>query len=184
MSKITAFNFLTINGFYKDLHDDISWHVHGDEGNKFSEAQLSLGNILLFGRKTYEMMASFWPTPMASELFPKVALGMNQAEKIVISNSMKEADWNNTKIINGQVINQLSELKIIALKNITILGSGSIVTQLTKAGLIDEYEFLIDPIAMGNGIPVFENIEQKLSLKLVSVNTFEKSGQVLLTYSK
>ncbi|MFA6946444.1 MAG: hypothetical protein WC220_11145 [Pedobacter sp.] len=61
MRKITAFIFLTINSCYKGLNEDISWHIHGEEGNEFSENQLKADNILLFGRKTYEMMISFWP---------------------------------------------------------------------------------------------------------------------------
>ncbi len=183
MNKITAFTFLTINGFYKGLNDDISWHVHGEEGNKYSEDQLAAGNILLFGRKTYEMMNSFWPTQMAFDLYPKVAEGMNNAEKIVLSNSLTKASWQHTKIISDNVIDQIKQLKSTTSKNITILGSGSIVSLLTDAGLIDEYEFLIDPIAIGNGTPIFENINAQLTLKLVSTKVFDKSGQILLTYT-
>ena len=73
MRKITAFNFISINGFYKGSGEDTSWHEHGAEGNAFSEAQLEKGDILLFGRKTYELMKSFWPTKIAHETFPRVA---------------------------------------------------------------------------------------------------------------
>ncbi|MEW5959613.1 MAG: dihydrofolate reductase, partial [Chloroflexota bacterium] len=79
MRKLTAYNFLTLNGFFKGPNEDTNWHTHGEEEAKYSEESLAQDNILLFGRKTYEMMASFWPTPQAKELFPKVAAGMNKA---------------------------------------------------------------------------------------------------------
>ena len=67
MRKLTAFNFLTLNGFYKGPHDDISWHVHGSEEAEFAAEGAKSESMLLFGRKTYEMMAGYWPTPEASK---------------------------------------------------------------------------------------------------------------------
>jgi len=176
--------FLTINGHYKGLNEDISWHIHGAEGNEFSENQLKAENILLFGRKTYEMMMSFWPTKMAYDSFPKVAERMNNSEKIVLTNSLTTADWQNTRILRGNTIEQIRELKNTSGKNITILGSGTIVNQLTDAGLIDEYELLIDPVAIGNGTPLLDNISGKLELKLLESRIFKKSGAVLLRYGR
>jgi dihydrofolate reductase len=184
MRKITAFMFLTINGHYKGLNEDISWHIHGEEGNKFSENQLKADNILLFGRITYEMMMGFWPTKMAYDSYPKVAERMNNSEKIVLSNSLTEAEWQNTIILSGNTIEQIRELKYTTGKNITILGSGTIINQFTEAGLIDEYEFLIDPIAIGKGTPLFDNISGKLELNLLESRIFKKSGSVLLTYAR
>lgn len=175
---------MTINGYFKGLNDDISWHIHGEEGNEFSENQLEADNILLFGRKTYEMMSSFWPTKMAYDNFPKVAERMNNSEKIVLTNSLTKADWQNTTILTGNTVDQIRQLKDTPGKNITILGSGTIITQLTDAGLIDEYEFLIDPIAIGKGTSIFENINTKLDLTLIDSKIFKKSGAVLLTYRR
>ena len=77
MRKLTAYNFLSLNGFFKGLNEDITWHTHGEEEAKYSEETMAHNsNILLFGRKTYEMMVSFWPTPQAKELFPRVAAGL------------------------------------------------------------------------------------------------------------
>ncbi|WP_317899383.1 dihydrofolate reductase family protein [Aurantibacillus circumpalustris] len=184
MRKINSFTFLTLNGFYKGPGDDTSWHKHGEEESKFSEQQLEAGNILLFGKTTFEMMQSFWPTPMAAELFPKVAKGMNEAEKIVISNSLKKTDWKNTKILRGDIIKQIQELKASKGKNITILGSGSIVSLLTNAELIDEYQIMIDPVAITKGTAIFNNITTNLDLKLTESRVFKSSGTVLLTYKK
>ncbi len=80
MCKLTSFTFLSLNGLYKGEHEDTSWHRHEEEEGKYSEESLESNNILLFGRSTYEMMYSFWPSPMAAKMYPKVAIGMNKAE--------------------------------------------------------------------------------------------------------
>jgi dihydrofolate reductase len=140
MRKLSIFNFLTLNGFYKGVNEDTSWHKHGGEEARYSEDSLKAGNILLFGRVTYEMMAGFWPTQMAADNFPKVAEGMNKAEKIVFSRTLKKADWNNTKLIKKNMIEEIKELKKLTGNDMTVLGSGSIITQLAEEGLIDEYQ--------------------------------------------
>jgi dihydrofolate reductase len=183
MRKISVFNFLTLNGFYKGVNDDISWHRHGGDENAYAEEGAQSESILLFGRKTYEMMAGYWPSPMALEQNRKVADGMNRSEKIVFSTTLQKADWENTRIISRNGIEEVAAMKNSPGKDMTILGSGSLVTQLTDAGLIDEYQFMIDPVALGTGTPVFQQINTKLDLELISCRTFS-SGVVLLLYKK
>src|SRR5262245_15553199 len=122
MGKLSVFNFVSLDGYYKDANNKTDWHQHGgkDEG-ELSEQGAQSGSILLFGRTTYEMMAGFWPTPMAYEMFAKVADGMNKSEKIVFSKKMKKADWTNTKIINSNIIEEVKKLKK-GKKDMTILG--------------------------------------------------------------
>jgi dihydrofolate reductase len=181
MRKLNMFNFVTLNGFYKGPGEDTSWHNHGGEESEYSAEALKAENILLFGRRTYEMMASFWPSPMAHEMFTEVAVRMNQSEKIVFSSTMKKAEWNNTRVIKNNLVNEVTQLKQAKGKDMTILGSGSIVTQLAEAGLIDSYQIMIDPIAIGDGTPIFKNIKTPLSLKLEDSRVF-KSGILLLSY--
>ena len=181
MRKLSVFNFISLDGYYKDINDGISWHQHDAEGAQLSEDRLSAGNILLFGRVTYDMMASFWPTPMAAESQPVVAEGMNKAEKIVFSRSMKKADWNNTRVVSGDIVEEIKKLKQTPGKDVTILGSGSILTQFASAGLIDEYQIMLDPIAIGSGTSIFQGISHHLDLKLINTKTF-RSGTLLLTY--
>lgn len=181
MRKLTAFNFLTLNGFYKGSGNDISWHKHGGEESEYSSDSLKSNNILLFGRVTYELMASYWPTPFAIENDPANAKGMNDAEKIVFSNTMKKADWNNTRIISGNIVEEMKKLKQTPGKDLTILGSGSIISQFANEGLIDGYEIMIDPVALGEGTPIFKGIKEQLDLKLTD-SRFFKSGVVLLSY--
>jgi dihydrofolate reductase len=181
MRKLSTFTFISLDGYYKGQNQDISWHKHGAEEGEFSAENLKPGNILLFGRTTYEMMASFWPTSMAYDSFPVVAEGMNKAEKIVFSRTLQKADWENSSVISDNMIEEVRKLKQHAAKDMTLLGSGSILAQLAEAGLVDEYQIMIDPVAIGNGTPIFQNINRQLDLKLTSNKIF-KSGVVLLCY--
>ena len=182
MGRLTVFNFTTLNGFFKGPNEDISWHKHGDEEAKFSEENANRDGIILFGRVTYEMMASFWPTLMAKEQFPKVAEGMNSCEKIVFSRTLKKAEWNNTRIISGDLEKEVKQLKKESAKEMPVLGSGTIVTQLADLGLVDEYQVMIDPVAIGQGTPIFQGIKKQLDLKLTNTRTFN-SGIMLLCYT-
>jgi dihydrofolate reductase len=184
MNKLNSFTFITLNGFFKGANEDTSWHIHGGEAAEYSNKSSSSDNILLFGRKTYEMMASFWPTPMAEQSFPIVAKNMNAAQKIVCSTTLKKANWQNSTIINGDIISQVTQLKKEGKKNITILGSGSLVTQLSDAKLIDHYTLMLDPIAIGEGTSIFNGIKHKLELKWISSRVFEKDGILLLDYER
>ncbi|MEP6514032.1 MAG: dihydrofolate reductase family protein [Parafilimonas sp.] len=181
MRKLSVFNFVTLNGFYKGDGEDINWHKHGEEGGKLSEENLKLDNILLFGRVTYEMMANFWPSPMAYESFPVVADGMNNAEKIVFSKTLQKAEWKNTRLVKDNIVDEIKALKEMPGKNMTILGSGSIVSLFADHSLIDDYQFMIDPVAIGNGTPIFKGIRHQLDLKLTDTKILE-SGAVLLSY--
>lgn len=181
MSKLSVFNFISLDGYYKDLNNGIDWHQHGQEEGDFSAKSLGQDNILLFGRVTYQMMASWWPTQNAIDTMPDVAKGMNNAEKIVCSNTLQTAGWQNTRIISGDIFTQLAELKETSAKDITILGSGSLTTQLAEAGLIDSYQIMIDPVAIGNGTAIFKDMQSQLMLKLTDTRSF-KSGTVLLSY--
>ncbi len=181
MRKLNVFNFITLNGYYEGPKHDISWHRHGIEEHKYSDDSLKAESTLLFGRRTYEMMYSFWPTPMAVEMYPETAKGMNKSEKIVFSNSLKKAEWNNTKVIGGNIAEEMTRLKKTKGKDMTVLGSGSIVSIFADAGLIDSYQIMIDPVAIDKGTPIFKGIQHKLDLKLTDTKTF-KSGVVLLSY--
>jgi dihydrofolate reductase len=182
MRLLNVFNFLSLNGFYKGPNGDIGWHRHGEEESEFSREGAGSGSTLLFGRVTYEMMAGFWPSEQAQKMDAVVAAGMNATEKIVFSRTLKKAEWNNTRIVSGDIVAEIHKMKQGAGPGMTILGSGSIITQFAAAGLIDQYQFMIDPIAIGAGTPVLSGIPAPLKLKLTGTRTF-KSGVVLLTYA-
>jgi dihydrofolate reductase len=181
MRKVTVFNFITLNGYFQGSDGDISWHLREAETAEFSDEKSQQGNTLLFGRVTYQHMASFWPTPAAKQMQPVTADGMNKSEKIVFSRTLEKAEWNNTRLIKEDLVGAVRRLKGEPGSDMTVLGSGSIVTQLADAGLIDAYGFMIDPVALGEGVPVFKGMKKKLDLKLTSSKVF-KSGVIMVTY--
>lgn len=181
MRKLGSFTFVTLNGFYKGPGEDIGWHRHGAEENEYAAEGLKSGSTLLFGRVTYQMMAGYWPTPMAAKNDPVVAEGMNRAEKIVFSRTLKKADWSNTRVVSGDIAEEIRKLKRSSGPPMTLLGSGSILAQFAEQGLIDEYAIMVDPVAVGGGTPIFRDIKRKLDLKLTGTRSF-RSGVVLLSY--
>jgi dihydrofolate reductase len=181
MAKLTSFTFISLNGFYKGINEDINWHQHGGEEAEYSVESLKSNNILLFGRVTYEMMKSFWPTQMAYDSFPEVADGMNNSEKLVVSKTLNSTDWENTQIIKENLIERISELKKSSKKNITILGSGKILKELANANLVDEYQIMIDPVFIETGEPILDSLNNSITLELTKSKVF-KSGTILLYY--
>lgn len=181
MRKLSAFIFLSLNGYYKDGQNDISWHRHGQEENEFASDSMKSDNILLFGRITYELMAGYWPTPMAMQQDPDVAAGMNQASKIVFSRTLTSTGWNNTTIMKENVLEQITKMKETPGHDMTILGSGTVVSQFTAHHLIDEFALMIDPVILDKGTSLFSGIPVSQNLQLVNSRTF-KSGAVLLQY--
>jgi len=180
MGKLTIFDFISLNGFYKGPGDDISWNMHAKEETLFSEDRMKNGNSLLFGRVTYEMMAGYWQQEDVIINDPIIAKGMNSAEKFVISKTLDKADWPGTTLLKGDLVEEVKKLKQRD-KDITVLGSGSVITQLADAGLIDLYQVMIFPVLLPAGTPVFSNIANNIRLKCVSSKTF-KSGTVVLDY--
>lgn len=181
MSTLSVFIFTTLNGFYKGGGEDISWHKHGDEEHEFAIESVKTGNMLLFGRVTYQMMAGYWPTPLALKNDPQMAMAMNAADKVVFSRTLDKAEWSNTRLVKDNMIEEIKRLKKTGTKNMTLLGSGNVLTQLAEQKLIDEYQILIDPVAIDDGTPMFKYISHKLELKLTGTRAF-KSGIVLLNY--
>lgn len=181
MRKLNVFNLVSIDGYFTGKGGDISWHTVDDEFQELANKASNSGNTLLFGRVTYEMMAGFWPTAQALKMDPVVAKGMNASPKIVFSRKMKRVDWENTRLLKGNLIDEVKKLKRGTGKDLTVLGSGSIVAQLADAGLIDQYEILLNPVALGQGRSMFEKVSRNLTMKLISSRVF-KNGNVLLTY--
>lgn len=182
MRKLTVFNFMTLDGYFEGPEKgDLSWHRHGAEESDFAIHMLKTGNTLLFGRITYDHMAGYWPTPMALQQAPELAAGMNNADKIVFSRTLEKASWKNTRLIKSDIVETIRKMKNTSGHDMTLLGSGSILTQFAAAGLFDAYEFMIDPVALGKGSSIFKGMTTQLDLELVQAKTF-KSGTVLLQY--
>src|SRR5215468_8280385 len=134
MQPLAAFITTSLDGFFADTSGDMSWaHKSDPEWTEFVASNASQGGTLLFGRVTYELMIRYWPTPMAKQQNPVVAEGMNSAQKYVFSRTLKEATWQNTKLIKSDIVSEVQKLKQQTGKSMCILGSGTIVSQLAEA---------------------------------------------------
>jgi dihydrofolate reductase len=184
MGRLVVFNHVSLDGYFVDAHGEMGF-AHQDEGdaewNAFVAGNASGGGTLLFGRVTYEMMASFWRTPLAAETMPAVAERMNAMPKVVFSRTLRQASWANTTLLTGDLVAEVRRMKGEDGAGMAILGSGSLVAQLTPHGLIDEYQIVVNPVVLGKGRTLFEGIEQVVHLRLTNTRAF-RNGCVLLCY--
>jgi dihydrofolate reductase len=182
MRKLVVFNQVTLDGYFTDLKGDMSWaHKQDPEWNAFVAENATGGGVLVFGRITYEMMASWWPTPQAIQSMPVVAEQMNKLPKVVFSRTLDQASWNNTKLVKGDLAAEVRKMKQEPGPDMAIMGSGSIVSQLAQEGLIDEYQIVVNPIVLGKGRTMFDSVAEKLTLKRTKTRAFG-NGNVLLCY--
>jgi dihydrofolate reductase len=184
MRKLIAFNHVTLDGYFVGPSGDFSWAHKGSDDPEFSAFVASNAGgegQLLFGRITYELMASYWPTAIADKHDPAVAKGMNSMSKVVFSRSLTKASWNNTRLVKGNLASEVRKLKSDDGPGMTILGSGSIIAQLALQNVIDEYQMILDPVVLGKGRSMFEGIKEPLNLKLTKTRTFA-NGKVYLCY--
>ena len=184
MRKLIVFNHVSLDGYFVDVNGDMSWAKsdHKDaEWNAFVAENASGEGPLLFGRVTYELMASYWPTPIADQHDPVVAERMNSLPKVVFSRTLDQASWNNTELVKGDIVAEVGRMKKEPGEGMAILGSGSIVSQLAPEGLIDEYQVVVNPVVLGKGRTMFDGVKEKLNLKLTKTRAFG-NGNVFMCY--
>jgi dihydrofolate reductase len=181
MRKIIVFENVTLDGFMAGPNGELDWAIRDDEVTQYSKGGQASTDMFLFGRVTYEMMASFWPTPAGETTNPVFAEFLNNTPKIVFSTTLQTADWQNTEVSNELNKDEILKLKQQHGKNMMIFGSGTIVEQLTNLGLIDEYQLMVNPVILGKGKSLFKGIKERINMKLVKTKTFS-NGIVLLQY--
>jgi dihydrofolate reductase len=182
MTKLVVYNAMSLDGYFTDAAGDMSWaHKRDPEWQAYVSENASGGGQLLFGRVTYELMASFWPTPLAAQSNPIVVERMNSMRKFVFSTTLDSVSWNNTKLLKGDLTTEVRKLKQEPGPNLVVMGSGSVVAQLADAGLIDEYQIVLNPLAVGNGRTLFEGVKRKLPMKLTNSRAFG-NGNIVLFY--
>lgn len=182
--QLGAFLQISLDGYYCDPRGDMSFaHKPPDdaEWHEFVTGNASGGGVLLFGRTTYEMMAAWWPTEMAAKAMPEVAASMNAMPKIVVSRTLSSADWSHTTLVKDDLVGVVRRLKAEPGPDITILGSGSVVAQLADAGLVDSFQVVVNPVALGAGKSLFGGLTRKLELALTRTRVFG-NGSVVLWY--
>jgi dihydrofolate reductase len=179
--KLISFMVVTLDGYYEGPNGEFDWPNVDDEFYEFSISQLNDIDTLLFGRVTYDGMASFWPTPAALEADPAVAERMNSIAKIVFSSKLDTADWQNTTLVDGNVAATVTELKQQPGKDLALFGSPGLTVSLLEEGLVDEVRVMVQPILLGAGRSLFKELTKRVPVQLTRTTTFS-SGNVLLCY--
>jgi dihydrofolate reductase len=187
MAKLVAFTYVSLDGYFAGPRGEIDWFKaigKDDEYESYTHRQSSSGGALIFGRTTYEMMKSYWPTAPARKADPEMAAAVNENPKIVFSKKLNEADegphWKNVTLLHDIEASDIRKRKGAATKGFTILGSGSIVRQLARLGLVDEYSLVVVPLLLGAGKPLFDDFE-KTRLELAESKSF-RNGLLVLRY--
>ena len=177
MRKIIVSNVMTLDGFFESVDRKIDWFPRDNEFFDYAKDMLRHTDTLLFGRLTYEVMEAYWPSTAVDEIAEK----MNNLAKVVVSTTLQTANWNNSSVVNGDVIRELSKLKQLAAKDIVLLGSARLSSFLLQAGLIDEYRIVLAPVMLGQGNPLFPDVKKKLRMKLERTKLLG-SGMAILYY--
>jgi dihydrofolate reductase len=182
MPKLSVFNSVSLDGYFTDAHGDMSWaHRDDDEWSTFASGNAGGGGVLLFGRITYELMAAFWPTPAAFDSMPIVAERMSALRKVVFSSTLEQPSWENTEVVHGDIEAAVRRMKAEPGPDLVILGSGTIVSQLTDAHLIDEYQIVVTPVVLGTGRTMFDGVKETMDLRTTATRAFG-NGNVVLWY--
>lgn len=176
---------VSLDGFVTGPHEEMSWIVMDEEIFQDAADFAATADTALFGRVTYQMMESYWPTVLTNPLSttPELhhAQWIENIEKIVFSTSLEKAQWNNTRMIKKNITGEMTKLKQQAGEKMLIFGSPGLTHSFMRRGLIDEYKVNINPVILGNGIPLFENVLHKTNLRLLSEKKF-RSGVIGLHY--
>lgn len=180
MRKLALFDMVSIDGYFEAPGHNIDWHTVDEEFNDFAIQQLDEAGCLVFGRATYELMASYWPTDAAISDDRQVASRMNAIEKVVASRTLDRAEWEHTKVVHDAALD-LAGLKAAPGRDMLVLGSARLSADLIDAGLVDEFRLMVSPILLGAGTPLFRDRPQPLSVDLVEARAFG-NGNMLLRY--
>ena len=174
--KLIVTEYLTLDGVFEEP-GHWSFDYFNEEAMLYKREELFSSDVQLLGRITYEGFAKAWPTmPNTGDFGER----MNSMPKYVVSTTLTHADWQNSTIINQNVVEEIQRLKEQPGQNILVAGSGTLVQTLTQHGLVDEYRFMVHPVVLGSGKRLFTGTE-KLKLQLLETRAF-KSGIVILHY--
>jgi len=183
MAILKSFCTVSLDGFFVDAAGGMGWAHNAmadPEWDSFVAGNASGDGVLVFGRVTYQMMESYWPSPLAKQRDPVVAGHMNRLKKVVFSRTLTEARWNNTTLMASELLPAMKKLKREA-NDLVILGSGNLVSQLAAAGLMDAYQMVVAPVVIGKGRTLFQTVTTPIPLTRTRVRSFA-NGNVVLDY--
>ncbi len=187
MRKLILFMHVSLDGFAAGPNGEMDWIHVDDEIFDYAGNMTDGADTALYGRVTYQMMESYWPTageqPKATKHDIEHSTWYNKVLKVVISKTLKGSNFANTKIIDDNIDNEIQTIKNQPGSNILMFGSPTTAHSLMQCNLIDEYWIFVNPILLGQGIPLFENINDKIPLRLTEAKAFA-CGVVGLNYKK
>jgi dihydrofolate reductase len=182
MRKLIAAINMTLDGFC-----DHTAMIADDEIHQHYNELLSNTDTLLYGRITYQLMESYWPSvvkyPTGNKPMDEFAVIIDNISKIVFSRTLKNVDWKNTKLKKEVIKEEVLELKQSRSSgsNNILVGSPGLIAALMQLDVIDEYQLSVHPIVLGNGLPLFKNVKHRINLRLLKTKTFG-CGAVTLYY--
>ena len=198
MRKLVVFDRVTADGYFSGPEGNLDWVVPDAEIDKLGgDAAPGSGNMMLFGRRTYQMFESFWPhvlkdSPEApdphipgrqSAAMRGMAVWIHEATKIVFSKTLQDVTWHNSRLLRDLEPAAIEALRKEPGGDIMIFGSGQIVSRLTALGLIDEYHLIVSPLLLGAGKPLVSGVASRVPLDLIDVTRYD-SGNVMLRYAR
>jgi len=187
MRKLIFFMHTSLDGFVAGLNGELNWAKIDEEIFDFVGTMTGKADTALYGRVTFELMQSYWPTagnkPNASKHDKEHSAWYSKVSKVVLSKTISEEGLDNTKVISDRLADNINEIKNREGKNILIFGSPSASHSLLSLGLIDEFWLFVNPVLLGEGIPLFKGVTEKTKLKLLESKTFS-CGVIALHYEK
>lgn len=175
---------LSLDGFCATKDGGLDWIPYNSELQKYAEKIVNSVGSPMYGRNTFELM-KYWRTvlndPSASKHDLEHAQWIENIEKIVFSTTLTNEDWSNTKIISTNILEEVTKLKEQDGKDLVIFGSPTLATSLMELGLIDEFQFTISPVILGEGKTFLRNVSQKATLELINTETLD-SGVITAHY--
>jgi dihydrofolate reductase len=176
MRIVIGWNMVSVDGFFEGPNHDLGWFRFDDELESYIKETQKEAGTLLFGRVTYQMMADYWPSAEGD-----IARFMNSVEKVVFSKTLDRADWHNTRLVKGDVAEEVARIKRGGGGDIFVFGSAAFLSTLLDAGLVDECRLGINPVRLGSGTSLFKASEERQDWRLLSSKIL-KSGLVILHY--
>ena len=176
---------ISLDGFVAGPNGEMDWIKVDEEIFSYVEKRISESDTALYGRKTFHMMESYWPTagesPNATKHDIEHSKWYKKANKIVLSKTLNETDFANTKVISENIAERINELKHQKGKEILLFASPTATHSLIQQNLIDGFWLFVNPVILGQGIPLFVDIKDKINLNLLNSHSFT-SGVTVLNY--
>ena len=181
MRKVISFHMITMDGYFEGTQGETGWRRVDEEVSEFLLVQAQRTDMMLFGRKTYQIMKAFWPTEEARQREPAMAEIMNSCPKIVFSRNMEEPGWTNARLVTDGTVGEVRRIKALPGQDIMVFGSASLASALVREDLLDELRLMINPVILGKGHSLFTKAGSPSAWQLRKTNQ-NGNGNVLLYY--